>query len=196
VTFTLPPELAPSFPPAARHVAEAAMDVIANRGYEGLSVRAVAAEAGLTGGAVQHHFRTRAALLEAAFQQTVSAIADRMAGAEGDAGTRALLLRIGVEALPLDERRRREGTVWLVLSAAAATDPRLAVLHRAAVGAVVEALTGLLAGEAHLRASPSSSARTFAAVLDGLTLQGVTGAQEPRAVEATLRDCVDSLWDR
>ena len=195
MALVLPPVLTQALSPTGQRVAEAAVEVIAARGYEGLSVRTVAAQAGLTGGAVQHHFATRAALLEAAFRQTVRSIADRMAAAVAEGGARELLLRIGAESLPLDDLRRREGTVWLVLSAAAATDPRLAVLHREAVTTIVGALTAVLADEPHLRASPSSSARTFAALLDGLTLQGVSGAQEPADVQATLRDCVAALWE-
>ena len=192
--MSLPPALSQDLSPTAQRIADAAVAVIAARGYEGLSVRSVAARAGLTGGAVQHHFPTRAALLEAAFKATAQGLAARVGAAAAGRGAKELLLELGEEALPLDERRRAEGIVWLVLSAASATDPGLAVLHRAAVRAVIDALTTVLADEPRLRSSPSSTARTFAAVLDGLTLQGVSGAQDAGSISSALRDCVDALW--
>src|SRR5699024_6177811 len=47
-------------------IIEAVIAIVADAGFEGLSVRAVAARAGVSLGAVQHHFPTKAEMLTAA----------------------------------------------------------------------------------------------------------------------------------
>ncbi len=50
-------------------VLRATMAVLAKEGYSAVTWRRVAAEAGVTGGVLQHHFRDRRALLRAVFEQ-------------------------------------------------------------------------------------------------------------------------------
>jgi AcrR family transcriptional regulator len=51
---------------------DAAMRVVASNGLRGLTIRAVASEAGVTHGLVRHHFGSRDALLEATLARSVS----------------------------------------------------------------------------------------------------------------------------
>src|SRR4051794_26057886 len=91
----------------AGRVAAAAVSVVARDGFDELSVRAVAREAGLSGGAVQYHYATRERLLLAAFQHTVGSITDRIAATDLSGPLPVVLRRLCREALPLDGRRQR-----------------------------------------------------------------------------------------
>jgi AcrR family transcriptional regulator len=51
---------------------DAAMRVVAGHGLRGLTIRAVAAEAGVTHGLVRHHFGSRDALIEATLARSVN----------------------------------------------------------------------------------------------------------------------------
>ncbi|WP_375386957.1 TetR/AcrR family transcriptional regulator [uncultured Amnibacterium sp.] len=182
--IALPDELSQDLTPGARRIADAAIDLIASRGYEELSVRAVAATAGLTGGAVQHHFPTRAALLHAAFVRTAQRIAARVGDAPGIDDPQAFLAVLGEQLLPLDEERRKECSVWLAFSVAAITDPDVARTHRRAV----DAFQGIAEAAMHARSLPPEAAIAFIAVVDGLTIRCLTGGLAPEAALRILRE--------
>ena len=67
-------------------------------GYDGVSLASLAAEAGLTKGAVYHHFGSKAALFEAVFRKEQRALVLRVAeGARGAANAAdGLVLGVGV----------------------------------------------------------------------------------------------------
>ncbi len=73
--------------PAAAKVAEAAASVIEERGVGGLTHRAVAARAGVTTGAVTHHFRTVEDLVAGAIRGQVLALAKRASLGSGATGS-------------------------------------------------------------------------------------------------------------
>lgn len=62
-------------PPGAAKIVEAAADLVEARGLAGLTHRAVAARAGVTTGAVTHHFRTMENLVAGLIRGQVSAMA-------------------------------------------------------------------------------------------------------------------------
>ncbi len=162
-------------------LAEAALTVVARDGFDVLSVRTVAREAGVAAGTVQYHFPTRARLLQAAFDHTIEAITARVRQAtpQPDAPFAEELGRFLRELLPLDERRRRECTVWIALTAAAVVDPELRLRHRDAVAMIRTAVAELIAtaraeGQVAPSVDPESVAEVLCAVVDGLTLEGLT----------------------
>lgn len=73
--------------PAAAKIAEAAATVIEERGVGGLTHRAVAAQAGVTAGAVTHHFRTIQDLVAGAIRGQVLSLAKRTSAALGPAAS-------------------------------------------------------------------------------------------------------------
>lgn len=175
----------------ATRVAAAAVAVVARDGFDVLSVRTVAREAGVSAGTVQHHYPTRTLLLLAAFAQTVRTITDRLTVADRSGTFPVVLGQLCREVLPLDPQRRREGIVWVTLSAAAANHPELAAEHRTAVRALLDALTEWIAdvrmaGQVDPSVDPPSAAAMLVAVLDGLTLHGIVGSQPPSTLTATL----------
>ncbi|WP_188782419.1 TetR/AcrR family transcriptional regulator [Nocardioides phosphati] len=180
----------------ARRVADAAVSVVAREGFDLLSVRSVAREAGVSGGAVQHHFATRADLLLAAFAQTVESISARLAATELDGKVHEVLHRLCEQALPLDEERRREAIVWVTLSAAAASHPDLAAAHRRGLVAFTDLVADIIdsshrGGEVPESVDPRAAAAVLVAVVDGLTLQGIV--EESTDLDAVLRAALTAV---
>src|SRR5262245_39022892 len=117
----------------ATAIADATIAVVAQRGLDQLSVRNVARQAGVAPGTVQHHYRTRAQLLDAALERVVHRQLRRVEETgTHDSGVTAL--RTGLRALlPIDEARREEAVVWIAFAAAAAVSPSLGPRHREVV---------------------------------------------------------------
>lgn len=162
----------------ARRVADAAVSVVARDGFDLLSVRSVAREAGVSGGAVQHHFATRDLLLLAAFTHTVASISERLAATDLDGPVHDTLRLLCEQALPLDEERRREAIVWIALSAAAASHPDLATAHSRGMTAFTTIVADIIevgqrSGEVPRTVNAHKAAAVLVAVVDGLALQGI-----------------------
>lgn len=108
-----------------RHaVTEAAWRVLVRDGLPALTVRKVAAEAGLPASSLRYVFPSQSSLREGAAQLVLDRIRPRLRDLVGDAGVddvRDLLLGF----LPLDEERRTEMEAYLTLGTAAMTDPAL-----------------------------------------------------------------------
>lgn len=111
-------------------LADALTRVVARDGIAGVSVRAVAAEAGVSGGAVQHYFATRAEMIRYAMEWTTANVEQRLAGISRWGNAREWTRKILLDLLPLSADRQREYAVWLAFVAHADTDPLLADLSR------------------------------------------------------------------
>lgn len=86
------------------HISEAATRVIARKGLAGLTVRAVAEEAGCSRGLVEHYFRNKEALTVAANDWANETYLQRVAAAVGERkGLPALEVRLK-ELLPYSEQ--------------------------------------------------------------------------------------------
>lgn len=150
-----------------RIVAEAAWRVLVRDGLTELSVRKVAAEAGLPPSSLRYTFPTQASVRDRAVALLVERLAARVAAhaeqGKADADeARAILL----ELLPLDDERRIEMEVSLALGAMAATDNDLWTAHQRAHQAIREACARALE---ILGASPDDVSGTHA-LIDGLAL--------------------------
>lgn len=163
----------------AERVLDAAIVVIGRDGFDTVSVRTVAAEAGLAAGTVQHHFGTRDALLVGAYRRSVErTMARALTNAPQDSFSSALR-HAATQAFPHDEQGRAELAVWLSLSAASPTRSGLREAHREAVQQFRDILRDVLeraeqAGQ--LRAGIDIERETvlIPALLDGLSLQAVS----------------------
>src|SRR5438132_938914 len=94
------------------HVLRAAIEVLAERGYEGVRMQDVARAAGVSVGLLQHYFGTKEALLSEAFDQMSR---DRLSKYEASIETeqhpweRIVAL---VDALVLDPQLMRNSALW------------------------------------------------------------------------------------
>lgn len=125
-----------------RVVVDAAWRVIAREGLPGLSVRALAAEAGLPPSSLRTTFPTQAGVRRAAVVEAMLRRQRRLDAARAE-GPRALLAAL----LPLTADDRAETAVLAALRAAAAVDPALGPLQEeadeAALSACEDAVRGL-----------------------------------------------------
>lgn len=119
--------------PGRHRVTEALWVTVLREGVAGISVRSVAAEAGVSGGTVQYYFPTRSRMLQYVMELTADRVERRILAMPRSGPpqewTRAILL----ELLPLNVERREEFSVWLAFAAHAHTDPALDALKRATV---------------------------------------------------------------
>lgn len=106
-------------------IVSATWDALSSVGLEGSTMRVIAERAGCTTGRLTHYFDSREEILTAALREVHDRAGARMIraadGASGAEALRAVLL----EALPLDDERRREWRVWLAFWAQAAVDANL-----------------------------------------------------------------------
>ncbi len=154
----------------------ATVKVIAERGLDGTRLSDVAAEAGVSVGAIQHYFGTRERLLMQAFAyETGQAVERWLAAGDGDADGWAQLLAL-VDAV-LDRRTFRERwSRWLEFWAAGARDPalraELSEMYEHWRGPFRRAIrSGLESGVFSLREPIDDVVDRTVAVFDGFVLQ-------------------------
>ncbi|MFD6178005.1 MULTISPECIES: TetR/AcrR family transcriptional regulator [unclassified Isoptericola] len=170
-----------------RQVSEAAWRVLVRDGLEALSVRNVAAEAGLPQSSLRYTFPTVASVRERAVSLVVERLRERVDAVDVAApgGARAVLAQL----LPLDAERRTEMEVYLALGTAAMTDPALREGHRAAQDAIRGVCGDALAALAG-RPAADVEVRELHALVDGLALHVVR--QDPGAGPAWALDVLDA----
>lgn len=173
--------------PAATRLVETVCSIIATEGLDAATVREVASAAGVSIGAVQHHFRTKDEMLVAAFRHVVETTEKRVAAVELGTEVRQNLSAILRELLPLDDIRFREAKVYVAFAARATTSPALAEIQRNTLDHI-----GTRLAEAFRAAAKRSGVRTstaaarreaelLLAVTDGLTFDAVTRGVRPDA---------------
>jgi AcrR family transcriptional regulator len=160
-----------------RELGAAVWRVIRRGGVESASVRAVAAEAGWSPGAIRHYFPSQSELLAFALELVTERIDRRVEALELSGDPRRDAELILQQLLPLDDERRAENEVWLAFTGRALADPALRELHRHAHD---ELLAGcrraleLLVGGGRVRAQSDLTleAERLHALIDGLAVHG------------------------
>jgi DNA-binding transcriptional regulator YbjK len=162
-----------------RIIVEALWRVVARDGAHEVSVRHVAAEAGMPKSSIGHYVGTMPQLLGLAVDQLVQENTDFIVSLDLldlDADKVAEVL---CTLVPVSERRRHMSGVWMLLAAQAGADPEFAeVLHRLNAS-VSDGLADLLRGMRQRGLFDSSrdidvEVRRLHALIDGLALQCMT----------------------
>lgn len=125
-------------------LADAVWRVIDRSGVGAVSVRTVAAEAGVSTGSLRHVLPTKGLMLAAAMELVISRAAGRLVERGPDVASLAEAGDLLEELLPLDDVRRREMQIHLALLAEAAGHPELADLRSTPDEAVAAACRGVL----------------------------------------------------
>lgn len=157
--------------------------VIAERGIEGVSLRTVAAAAGVSMGRIQHYFGTKEALVLAGCTALIDTAYEGYLGT-AQAPARERLLHVVSQQIPRDAGQRAAVSVWYAYVARSINDEAVRqVLAEARRGAedecarLVRDASGA-DGDVALR-----RARGLLALADGLTLRVLVGDLEaPEAV--------------
>lgn len=166
-----------------REIAAAAFAVLERDGLTALSVRRVAAEAGIAAASLRRAFPSQHALRVYCFDVIRSHATDRVRSLSGS----GIPLGVAVlsELLPLDATRRLELTAQLQLMILALTDPRLRETASTLHGDVRRACE-IVAAEVGLARPPAE----LHAFLDGLALHLLTEptSTTPQEAIALLED--------
>ena len=173
-------------------IAAALMRVVANDGLEAVSLRHVAAEAGVTAGMVQHYFPSKEAMMDFAMQSASARyeaqVTEAIAMLGEDPPVRKLIRTLLVTMLPLDESGRANGRVALAFHAHAATRREAAEHLGEDTAGLRDFIAGLLrsaqdAGRVGSAIDPAHAAAVLVAVTDGLALHLLS--HDLRSVTAT-----------
>lgn len=170
----------------------AVLRVIATRGLGAVSIRAVAAEAGVSVGRVQHYFISKRELIRATTAFMISAAEAQ----HFDTGTpRSVaddLWVVLTHAIPLAAGSPAGTSVFYSLVAASVADPDLAAILSEAKAGVEELVARQLTELVPSLSDPQSGARNLLALSDGLTLQVLIGHLTADQAHATLRAALDT----
>lgn len=149
----------------------AVLQTIAEEGISGLSMRNVAAEAGVSLGRVQHHFRSKDELLVETCRALVAAAEHRY---NEQAGTACEQLEYAIgHVIPRDDNARRGAAIWSAFVAYGLVEPTISAI-------ITDAKRGQEAEVARLMAQAGFSdagtrARALIALADGLVQRVLTG---------------------
>ncbi|EYT62505.1 MULTISPECIES: TetR/AcrR family transcriptional regulator [Curtobacterium] len=153
-----------------RTVSEAACRVLARDGLGALSVRNVAAEAGLPPSTVRYTFPTQASVRSHALELVFDATAARVDSVPRDLRGTAYAHAVLLELLPLDEERRIELDVYLGLGTAALTDAELRPFHDRVVDEMRQWCAQILRAVGVPDAAVPYETRRLHALVDGLAM--------------------------
>ena len=183
-----------------RVIVEALWRVVARDGAHEVSVRHVAAEAGMPKSSIGHYVGTMPQLMGLAVDQLVQDNTDYLMSLDLLSLDAEMATEVLYTLVPVSERRRHMSGVWLLLAAQAGADPEFAeVLHRLnasvaeGIGDLLRAMQqrGLVESDRDI----DRETRRLHALIDGLALQCMTdpSLRSETDVRAILRDEVARL---
>ncbi|WP_067571913.1 TetR/AcrR family transcriptional regulator [Nocardia acidivorans] len=186
-----------------RHIADAVCGLIGRAGIEAATLRQVAAEAGVSMGAVQRCFNTRQQMLIFAqdhVNRRVTERAQERIAASADPESVVTMLEQTLRAmLVVDDPELVDARVWVAFSAQAAVDPVIAAAQRAQQRGLAELLELLVrvgqdSGRIRPEIVPAHAAEELIALTDGLTLHVLIGHHTPESASTILRRRTAGLW--
>jgi AcrR family transcriptional regulator len=187
-----------------RHqIAEAVWRLAIRGGLEQVTLRQVAAEAGVSARLLQYYFGTRDQLLLGALEilntDAEEQARDRMALLGEDPSIRAIVRAVLLEMLPLDEERRSRHVVYAAYFVRFLTEPHLAAVARAAPPALADLVADLLTRGRDLRQVPSqvdaaSEAMFLTAGTEGLQTRVLLGQLTSERALALIDDQLDRIF--
>jgi AcrR family transcriptional regulator len=180
-------------------IAEALLRVAGERGLEAVSLRHVAAEAGVTSGMVQHYFRTKDEMMAFALavvrERSEARLAAAAAALGPDPSPRQVLRTIVAEVLPVDEPRRADGRVALAFLAYTAVRPEAAAPLRADNAEMLAFMAERIrAGGPRPGIDPDRAAVGLLALMEGLGVHLLGGLYDPESALAALDAQLDTIF--
>lgn len=181
-------------------LAEATWRVILTQGISHVSIRTVAAEAGISTGSLRHVFPSKAELLTYAMELANERAWARITPHLGNPDVRAGVLAVIKELLPLDAERRREMEINLALIAEAPDSEDIRIIRdenyqaiREGIGNLVGSLhrAGLIDPDLDLEVATT----TLYALIDGLAMHLLVSPDSafPQTAVNIIESYIDSL---
>lgn len=182
-----------------RHLlTEALLRIASTRGLKAVSMREIAAEAGVSLRVVQYYFADKQALLDSGLAELAARLDRRVKQrAAAAAATEGLSARGVFDAvlgaiLPSDEQSRLDSLAWTAYYTAALTDPALAASGVTGPNALEDFLTERLstaqqAGDIGSDRDPRTEVAGLLALANGLT-SSVLGGQRSHEAAAAILD--------
>lgn len=161
--------------------------VMAEHGLPAVSMRTVAAAAGVSVGRIQYRFGSKDQLIRASLEAMLAGAAADHAAVTGDDDIRAELWDLLAHAIPRAGAARQGVAVFHQYVAAAGSDPELARLLAEAKRGQEQRVTRLLRQLDPDLPQPRTVARSLVATADGLVQQVLIGAITVTTAEHTLR---------
>lgn len=173
-------------------IADALMRVAAEHGLEAVSLRHVAAEAGVSAGMVQHYFRTKDEMMTFAMDVVRDRSEARVSAAVQALGPdptpRQLLRALITSLLPLDGESRADGRVALAFLAYRAVRPDTGPALREGTAQMVGFIAGLLPG------NDEAGAAGLLALMEGLGMYLLGGQYTDEQALSALDAHLDRLF--
>lgn len=185
-----------------QQIADAVCRLLGREGLDAVSLRQVAAEAGVSMGRVQHYFATKDEMLLFAFRTVGERVRHRIGVAAAAVGQppapRSLLRAMLREMLPLDAQSRFEAPVWVAVLGKAVVAPEVA----ASLRDDARRFTGFLAEQiAAARGDEDGDdgdaarrdAEALLALVDGLMVHLLVGQLDEASATAVLDHQLDRI---
>lgn len=170
-----------------REIAQAVWAVIAERGIEGVTLRSVAAEAGVSVGRIQHYYASREELVRDSCRELLKAATQRFEAVD-DTTPVGKLRRLVLGRIPTTPEFATGTSIWLAYEAKSVDDPVIAELvQRGHAGGVREAAT--LLSECGVADAPAVALRLMATA-EGLAIRVLVGGLESRGAIGLLENLI------
>ena len=185
-----------------RSIAEAVFRVTAERGVEAVSLRDVAAEAGVSMGMVQHYFRSKDEMLLFALDHMRERVAGRLQTRLAqlpDPTPRDVTRAVLTELLPLGEDTRAEAVISVGFYSRAAVTPTYAEALRHGLQSMLDIIaqhlrTAQNSGQLRPALDAEHEAASLFWFMHGLVGPLLVGLYTPEAAEALLDEHLDQVF--
>ena len=169
-----------------REIAQAVWAVIAERGIEGVTLRSVAAEAGVSVGRIQHYYASREELVRDSCRELLKAATQRFEAVDDDTTPVEKLRRLVLGRIPTTPEFAIGTSIWLAYEAKSVDDPVVAELVQQGHAGGVQEATVLL-DECGVADAPAVALRLMA-LAEGLAIRVLVGGLDSRAAIDLLED--------
>lgn len=177
-----------------REIAFGVLQVMAERGLAAVTLRSVAAAAGVSMGRIQHYFATKDDLLHHACRTVVDLAAEGYQNLS-TRDPRERLRHLTQQGIPRDDIGRLGAATWYTFVTASVTDETIAEIIRDAWRGLRSTMDELVA-----ELAPNTSAYVrqrhvdvLTATMDGVVLRVVAGALTPELGHAALDAVIDAI---
>lgn len=188
-----------------RQIAEAVWAIVSARGFEAVTLRSVAAEAGVSMGTVQHYFANKDEMIVFActqfVEQATSGAEALMEQSNDPTAPRTIIRAIIHQTMPLTEEQRVGSAVWMAFITRAAVDDQLSKFIRKAWSSLHEFVSSQIttaqeAGLVSRDLDASLEAASLITMADGLAAHLLVGQYAAETAIEAVEHRLEQLFVR